>query len=324
MPFVVTGVRAYQAAGRPADADRWLVACTERLAPTPAFARPALEHAPGPGLAGGRLDRRRPDLPRDRGRGLGRARPHLGGVLGSSGPRGRPGPLEPVRGGRRPRRAGPRDRVTTAQPEPRRPRGRAGPHGPRPGHRGRAVAPADGSRVRGRPAHRRGPHQRRDRRRARHRPEDGQQPRRAHPRQARCVAPRRDRDLGEHRRSEPAAGAWRRRPAEGTAARARPSSSVAVPVERGRDHVATLVRGSRRYNRASTPAPTPKRTVRHRPTGPSADCSGGSTDGHDRPRRRPSAPGRQALHLRLGRRPRRGQRRRCATCSAARAPASPR
>jgi DNA-binding CsgD family transcriptional regulator/tetratricopeptide (TPR) repeat protein len=46
-PFVVTGVRAYQAAGRPADAERWLAACTERLAPSTAFARPALEHGQG-------------------------------------------------------------------------------------------------------------------------------------------------------------------------------------------------------------------------------------------------------------------------------------
>jgi DNA-binding CsgD family transcriptional regulator len=46
-PFVVTGVRAYQAANRPSDAERWLAACTEQLAPTPAFANPALEHGQG-------------------------------------------------------------------------------------------------------------------------------------------------------------------------------------------------------------------------------------------------------------------------------------
>ncbi len=46
-PFVVTGVRAYQASGRPSDAERWLAACTEHLAPTPAFAQPALEHGQG-------------------------------------------------------------------------------------------------------------------------------------------------------------------------------------------------------------------------------------------------------------------------------------
>ena len=46
-PFVVTGVRAFQAAGRPAEAERWLAACRERLAAFPAFASPALEHGTG-------------------------------------------------------------------------------------------------------------------------------------------------------------------------------------------------------------------------------------------------------------------------------------
>ena len=45
--FVVTGVRAHQAAGRPADAERWLATCAEHLAPTPAFSRPAVEHGQG-------------------------------------------------------------------------------------------------------------------------------------------------------------------------------------------------------------------------------------------------------------------------------------
>ena len=48
------------------------------------------------------------------------------------------------------------------------------------------------------------------------------------------------------------------------------------------------------------------------------------TDGHRHPSRRPPASRGEALHLRVGRRPRRGRRRRCATCSAARARASPR
>jgi DNA-binding CsgD family transcriptional regulator len=52
--FVVTGVRAYQAAGRPADADRWLARCAAHLAATPAFGRAALDHAAGlVALAGG-------------------------------------------------------------------------------------------------------------------------------------------------------------------------------------------------------------------------------------------------------------------------------
>ncbi len=45
--FVVTGVRAYQAAGRPADADRWLARCAAHLATTPAFGRAALDHGAG-------------------------------------------------------------------------------------------------------------------------------------------------------------------------------------------------------------------------------------------------------------------------------------
>jgi DNA-binding CsgD family transcriptional regulator/predicted negative regulator of RcsB-dependent stress response len=48
--FIVTGVRAYQAAGRPSDAERWLSRCAAHLAPTPAFGRAALAH--GAGLVG--------------------------------------------------------------------------------------------------------------------------------------------------------------------------------------------------------------------------------------------------------------------------------
>lgn len=46
-PFVVTGVRAYQQAGRPEDAARWLASAAAHLAATPAFGRPALDHAAG-------------------------------------------------------------------------------------------------------------------------------------------------------------------------------------------------------------------------------------------------------------------------------------
>jgi DNA-binding CsgD family transcriptional regulator/tetratricopeptide (TPR) repeat protein len=46
-PFVVTGVRATQAAGRPADAQVWLDACAEHLSPWADLARPALEHGHG-------------------------------------------------------------------------------------------------------------------------------------------------------------------------------------------------------------------------------------------------------------------------------------
>lgn len=45
--FIVTGVRAYQAAGRPGDAERWLARCAAHLASTPAFGRAALDHGAG-------------------------------------------------------------------------------------------------------------------------------------------------------------------------------------------------------------------------------------------------------------------------------------
>ena len=41
------GVRAEQAAGRPADAEAWLAACAEHLAAMSAVARPALDHGRG-------------------------------------------------------------------------------------------------------------------------------------------------------------------------------------------------------------------------------------------------------------------------------------
>ena len=46
-PFVVTGVRAEQAAGRPADAEAWVADCAGHLAGMPAVARPALDHGRG-------------------------------------------------------------------------------------------------------------------------------------------------------------------------------------------------------------------------------------------------------------------------------------
>jgi DNA-binding CsgD family transcriptional regulator len=47
VPFVVTGVRAEQAAGRPATAEEWLAACTEHFSAMPAVASPALDHGKG-------------------------------------------------------------------------------------------------------------------------------------------------------------------------------------------------------------------------------------------------------------------------------------
>jgi DNA-binding CsgD family transcriptional regulator len=46
-PFVVTGVRAYQAAGRPDAAEAWVAACADHLSAMPEMARPALDHARG-------------------------------------------------------------------------------------------------------------------------------------------------------------------------------------------------------------------------------------------------------------------------------------
>jgi DNA-binding CsgD family transcriptional regulator len=46
-PFVVTGIRAEQAAGRPSEAEAWLAACTEHLSAMPAVALPALHHGQG-------------------------------------------------------------------------------------------------------------------------------------------------------------------------------------------------------------------------------------------------------------------------------------
>ena len=46
-PFVVTGVRAEQAAGRPAEAEAWLSACADHLSAMPAVALPALDHGRG-------------------------------------------------------------------------------------------------------------------------------------------------------------------------------------------------------------------------------------------------------------------------------------
>ena len=47
VPFVVTGVRAHQAAGRPADAATWFAACAEHLGDLDEVAGPALDHGRG-------------------------------------------------------------------------------------------------------------------------------------------------------------------------------------------------------------------------------------------------------------------------------------
>ena len=67
-PFVVTGVRAAQAAGRPAEGATWLAACRAHLESIPTVAGAALDHAQGlvaladgaTGVARRALDRRSP------------------------------------------------------------------------------------------------------------------------------------------------------------------------------------------------------------------------------------------------------------------------
>ena len=75
--------------------------------------------------------------------------------------------------------------------------------------------------------------------------------------------------------------------------------------------VARVTTGGRRAATTTiTPrSDRPRRGPRAVLDGPSASPPGGSAHGHDRPDVRPPAQGRQALHLRLGRRPGGGQRR---------------
>ena len=47
VPFVVTGVRAYQSAGRPADATVWLAAAEVQVGAIPEVSGPAIEHGRG-------------------------------------------------------------------------------------------------------------------------------------------------------------------------------------------------------------------------------------------------------------------------------------
>jgi DNA-binding CsgD family transcriptional regulator len=47
VPFVVTGVRAFQAAGRPSDAAEWFDACVAHLGTLPEVATPAIDHGRG-------------------------------------------------------------------------------------------------------------------------------------------------------------------------------------------------------------------------------------------------------------------------------------
>ncbi len=244
VPFIVTGVRAYQLAGRPEDAERWLRAAAGFLASTPAFGPAALAHGEGlVALASGATGIARRELEAavegwdaigrvweaswarlDLASAFLRTNRFAAGVslagqvqatadaLGSPALRERAESL--VRHGR--------GRVVDAEP----------------------WHPLTDPRVRGRSTGRGGPDQRRDRRGAGHLAQDGQLARRAHPGQARGLAACRDRDLGQPCRGRPHAAL--------SAAGARP--------ERGRSHgwpptaapatrCATVSGRLRRYNR---------------------------------------------------------------------------
>ena len=96
-PFVVTGVRAEQAAGRPDAAEAWLAACAEHLSGMPEVARPALDHAGGlVALASGATGVARQKLEAAIV-GWDGAGADLGGHLGAPRPRELPDAPEPVR-----------------------------------------------------------------------------------------------------------------------------------------------------------------------------------------------------------------------------------
>lgn len=82
VPFVVTGVRAYLAAGRPEEAVRWLQRVERAIGPASTIAPPALHH----GARGG-------------DRGLGYPRADVGGPMGPTRRRIGPASREPIRRG---------------------------------------------------------------------------------------------------------------------------------------------------------------------------------------------------------------------------------
>ncbi len=219
VPFVVTGVRAYLAAHRPDDAERWSARVNEVLGDWAGPADIARLHAAGLlHLATGSTVMARTELEEAATR-LGGAAADLGGDLRPPRPRHRPAAGEPsCRGGAGPR-GGAGGRRSPGQRSPAPPCGRARPGRQEPGHDRRAVAAADRPGVRGRAAGRRGHDQRRDRRRARAVAQDRQRAPRAHPREARRDAPgrggcvgRRDPDRrARGRRSSLTAATSRRR-----------------------------------------------------------------------------------------------------------------
>ncbi len=195
VPFVVTGVRACQAAVRPDAAEAWLGRVRQQLD----WLGPR-GHGPGarrgPAAPAGRLDRVGARAPRGGDPRLGRPRADLGGDVGAAGPRRVPHPEQPARGRPPGPAGGPGDRRPAGEPAAAGPVRRAEqPRAAPRGHR-RAVAPAHDARVRGGPARGGGDDQRGDRRGAGTVAQDRQRPPRAHPGQARRHAPGRGRHLG--------------------------------------------------------------------------------------------------------------------------------
>ena len=196
VPFVVTGVRAEQASGRPSAAAAWLDACAEHLAALPAVAQPALDHGRGlVAMAAGSTGIARVALEAavqgwtDRGRVWEAtwARLDLAECLGRLN-RFADSMALTVEARATASRLDSRPLAQRADALHR--------NGSRPGPGRGAVAPVDRPRVRRGAADQRRADERRDRLRAVDRPEDRQQPRRAHPGQARSVAAGRDRRLG--------------------------------------------------------------------------------------------------------------------------------
>jgi hypothetical protein len=264
-PFVVTGVRAEQAAGRPAAAAAagGAVGGARRAA---RHRRRGPRPRPWPRRARGWGDRGGEDCPGGSRRRVGRQASRLGGDLGAARSGAVPDPVEQVRRGVVARRGGTDRGLATGLTTARRQGGCDPADGPWPRHRRGAMATADPSRVRGSSADLGGSHERRDRRLARHRAQDRELTRGAHPGEARRVPAGGDRDVGKQRR----------------AIDQRTDSSAAL--------TSTASRPSR--NRPARVAPLQSRDDDDDPHG----------------RHGAAAQGGQALHLRMGRGRRRGQR----------------
>ncbi len=203
VPFVVTGVRAEQAAGRPAAAERGSPAAPRTSAGSAGRGSPAIDH----GRAWSPWPTARPASPGSSLEAAVRGWDAAGRVWEATWAR-----LDLAKCLTRsnrfaeavaPRRRSPRHVASRLDSRA------AGRCGPTRSSRRPAVASRSTSRgARSPPASSRSPDsspradERRDRRFTRHRAEDGEQPRRAHPRQARCLAARRDRRVGESRRAE--------------------------------------------------------------------------------------------------------------------------